>query len=365
MLLRLSTLATGRTGIRPETAHAYVAAAQRERHAGRARVRFARVLRGPRAARALCAGADGGGAGARRRRRAARRASDVVEPITLHEKEGLALINGTDGMLGMLVLAIADLQNLLTTADITAAMSVEGLLGTDRVFAADLHELRPQHGQQLSASNIRAHPRRTARSSRATAAPRTRACRTRTACAARRRSPAPRGTRSQHADAGRRTRARVGDRQPRRSPTTGAWSPTATSTARPSATCSTSWRSPSRTSRAWPSDGRTGSSTRPAATGCRRSWPTIPASTPGYMIAQYTQAAIVSELKRLAVPASVDSIPSSAMQEDHVSHGLVRRPQAAQGDRRAHAGARDRAADRRARHPAARAAGARAGHRTP
>ena len=39
------------------------------------------------------------------------------------------------------------------------------------------------------------------------------------------------------------------------------------------------------------------------------------------MIAQYTQASLVSELKRLAVPASVDSIPSSAMQEDHVSMG--------------------------------------------
>ncbi|MHB1800805.1 MAG: aromatic amino acid lyase, partial [Actinomycetes bacterium] len=41
----------------------------------------------------------------------------------------------------------------------------------------------------------------------------------------------------------------------------------------------------------------------------------------GHMIAQYAQAGIVSELKRLAVPASVDSIPSSAMQEDHVSMG--------------------------------------------
>jgi histidine ammonia-lyase len=41
----------------------------------------------------------------------------------------------------------------------------------------------------------------------------------------------------------------------------------------------------------------------------------------GYMIAQYTQAALVSEMKRLAVPASVDSIPTSAMQEDHVSMG--------------------------------------------
>lgn len=41
----------------------------------------------------------------------------------------------------------------------------------------------------------------------------------------------------------------------------------------------------------------------------------------GLMIAQYTAAGIVSEMKRLAVPASVDSIPSSAMQEDHVSMG--------------------------------------------
>ena len=41
----------------------------------------------------------------------------------------------------------------------------------------------------------------------------------------------------------------------------------------------------------------------------------------GLMIAQYTQAGLVSDMKRLAVPASVDSIPSSAMQEDHVSMG--------------------------------------------
>jgi histidine ammonia-lyase len=41
----------------------------------------------------------------------------------------------------------------------------------------------------------------------------------------------------------------------------------------------------------------------------------------GLMIAQYTQAGLVSDNKRLAVPASVDSIPSSAMQEDHVSMG--------------------------------------------
>ena len=75
--------------------------------------------------------------------------------MVLAEKEGLALINGTDGMLGMLALALTDLRRLVTTADITAAMSVEGLLGTDDVFAADLHALRPHPGQAASAANLR------------------------------------------------------------------------------------------------------------------------------------------------------------------------------------------------------------------
>ena len=79
-----------------------------------------------------------------------------IEPVTLREKEGLALINGTDGMLGMLVLACHDLEMLLRTADITAAMSVEALLGTDAVFAADLQALRPHPGQAASAANLRA-----------------------------------------------------------------------------------------------------------------------------------------------------------------------------------------------------------------
>src|SRR5690606_8037513 len=55
--------------------------------------------------------------------------------LPLAAKEGLALVNGTDGMLGMLVLACADLAHLLRVADVAAAMSVEGLLGTDRAFA--------------------------------------------------------------------------------------------------------------------------------------------------------------------------------------------------------------------------------------
>jgi len=78
-----------------------------------------------------------------------------LEPLVLLAKEGLALINGTDGMLGMLVLALHDLERLLRVADVTAAMAVEALLGTDRAFAADLIALRPQPGQADSAANLR------------------------------------------------------------------------------------------------------------------------------------------------------------------------------------------------------------------
>jgi len=81
-------------------------------------------------------------------------AANGLRPVTLRAKEGLALINGTDGILGMLCLAIHDLGELGRLADLTAAMSVEGLLGTDRAFAADLQALRPQVGQAISARNL-------------------------------------------------------------------------------------------------------------------------------------------------------------------------------------------------------------------
>lgn len=78
-----------------------------------------------------------------------------IEPVELREKEGLALINGTDGMLGMLVMAIDDLRRLFTAADVTAALSMEALLGTDKVLAPELHAIRPHPGQAASAENMR------------------------------------------------------------------------------------------------------------------------------------------------------------------------------------------------------------------
>ncbi|MCP3989796.1 MAG: histidine ammonia-lyase [Actinomycetia bacterium] len=81
--------------------------------------------------------------------------AEGLEPITLAEKEGLAVTNGTDAILGMLCLALHDAQRLLVQADMISAMTIEGLLATDGPFAADLQALRPHPGQAASAANLR------------------------------------------------------------------------------------------------------------------------------------------------------------------------------------------------------------------
>ncbi|HET7349379.1 MAG TPA: aromatic amino acid lyase, partial [Marmoricola sp.] len=141
MLLRLSTLATGRTGVRPETA---------ELIAGLLNAGITPVVHeygslgcsGDLAPLAHCALALMGEGGVRDASGALVPAAEALAagglaPVQLVAKEGLALINGTDGMLGMLVLALTDLGRLLRTADVAAAMSVEAQLGTDRVFAPE------------------------------------------------------------------------------------------------------------------------------------------------------------------------------------------------------------------------------------
>ncbi|MGZ4169723.1 MAG: aromatic amino acid lyase, partial [Solirubrobacteraceae bacterium] len=160
MLLRLSTMATGHTGVRGETATAYA----RLLSSGLTPVVYefgSLGCSGDLAPLAHCALALMGEGEVRDPGGTLVDARDAllqfgIAPVELAEKEGLALINGTDGMLGMLILALADLRVLLTTADITAALSVEGLLGTDAVFAEDLQGLRPQTGQAASAANMRA-----------------------------------------------------------------------------------------------------------------------------------------------------------------------------------------------------------------
>jgi histidine ammonia-lyase len=78
-----------------------------------------------------------------------------LDPLTLGAKEGLALVNGTQGMLAIGALAADRARRLLTAVDVAAAMSVEALLGTDRPFDERLQLLRPHQGQAASAANLR------------------------------------------------------------------------------------------------------------------------------------------------------------------------------------------------------------------
>ena len=78
-----------------------------------------------------------------------------LAPLTLEAKEGLALVNGTQGMLAIGALAAERLSTLLRTADVVAAMTIEAALGTDAPFDDRLQRLRPHPGQTASASNLR------------------------------------------------------------------------------------------------------------------------------------------------------------------------------------------------------------------
>jgi histidine ammonia-lyase len=242
-----------------------------------------------------------------------------IKPIELEAKEGLALINGTDGMLGMLIMACADLEQLCMVADITTAMSIEGLLGTDRVFAPDLHApLRPQIGQAISAANIYA----LLKDSGIVASHRDNDSRVQDAYSLRcapQVAGAVRDTISYASTIAARELASSID------------NPVVLPDGRVEsngnfhgapvgyvldflAIAATDLGSIAerRTDRALD---------QYRSAGLPPFLAHDPGVDSGLMIAQYTQAGLVSENKRLSTPASVDSIPSSAMQEDHVSMG--------------------------------------------
>jgi histidine ammonia-lyase len=241
-----------------------------------------------------------------------------LEPLTLIAKEGLALINGTDGMLGMLVLAAHDLARLLRVADVTAAMSVEALLGTDRAFDADLVALRPQPGPHLSAANLRA----LLAGSPVVASPRTGDDRGQGAYTLR---CAPQVTGAArdllaHAEAVAGCELRSAIDNPMVLPDGRV------------ASCGNFHGAPL----AFAADALAIAIAEVGAIAERRTDRLLDASrsaglppflapdagvNSGLMIAQYTQAAMVAENRRLAAPASVGSLPTSAMQEDHVSSG--------------------------------------------
>jgi len=323
MLLRLHTLATGRTGIRPQTAETLAALLT----AG-----IAPVVReygslgcsGDLAPLAHVALALMGEGEVRDREgnvtEAATALDDArIEPVELAAKEGLALINGTDGMLGMLLLACHDLRALLRHADLAAAMSVEALLGTDRVFAADLQALRPHPGQALAAANMR----RLLADSPIIASHRGPDCTRVQDAYSLRCAPQVAGAARDtlgHAEAvaGRELAAAIDNPvvlPDGRVESNGNFHGAPVGYA-------LDFLAIPVADLASMSERRTD---RMLDVARSQGLPAFLAGDPGvdsgHMIAQYAQAAVVSELKRLAAPASVDSIPSSAMQEDHVSMG--------------------------------------------
>jgi histidine ammonia-lyase len=323
MLLRLSTLASGRTGVRFDTAQAYAALLS----AGLTPVVHEYGSLGcsgdlaPLAHVALSVMGEGY---VRTRSgeltpSAHALAEHGLHPVTLAEKEGLALINGTDGMLGQLVLALTDLDDLLRLADVAAAMSVEGQLATDRVFAADLQVLRPHPGQAVAASNMT----RLLAGSAIVASHRTPDCTRVQDAYSLRCAPqvagAVRDTAAHARSVAERELASVID-----NPVVmldGRVESNGNFHGAPVAyvldflaivVADLASISERRTDRFLDVNRSHGLNPFLAAD---------PGVDSGHMIAQYTQAGIVSELKRLANPASVDSIPSSAMQEDHVAMG--------------------------------------------
>jgi histidine ammonia-lyase len=323
MLLRLSTLATGRTGVRVETAQAY--AAMLDKGLMPLVPEYGSLGcsgdLAPLSTVALALIGEGevrDGVGQLRPAADALR-SHGIEPVELAEKEGLALINGTDGMLGMLVLALADLRRLLMTADVAAAMSVEALLGTDAVFAEDLQALRPHPGQGRSAANLRG----LLAGSGVMASHRGPECTRVQDAYSLRCAPqvhgAARDTVAHAADVADRELASAID------------NPVITPDGRVESNGSfhgapvgyvLDFLAVAVADVAAMSERRTDRFLDAARSNGLPPFLAHDAGVDsGLMIAQYTAAGIVSELKRLAVPASVDSIPSSAMQEDHVSMG--------------------------------------------
>ncbi|HEY9373986.1 histidine ammonia-lyase [Streptomyces sp.] len=323
MFLRLKTVASGHTGVRPEVAQTMADLL----NAGITPVVHEYGSLGcsgdlaplSHCALALMGEGDAEGPDGTVRPAGELLAEHGIAPVELREKEGLALLNGTDGMLGMLVMALDDLDALYKTADITAALSLEALLGTAKVLQPELHAIRPHPGQGASAANMLAVLRGSGLTGhfQADEAPRVQDAYS-IRCA------------PQVAGAGRDTMAHarlVAERELAAAVDNPVVLPDGRVESNGNfhgapvayvldflaiAAADLGSIAERRTDRLLDKNRSHG-------------LPPFLADDAGVdsglMIAQYTQAALVSEMKRLAVPASADSIPSSAMQEDHVSMG--------------------------------------------
>ena len=322
MVLRLKTLASGRTGARLETAQAM--ADLLNNHITPVVPEFGSLgCSGDLAPLAHCALALMGEglvwSGGEQVPAAEALRRHGLAPITLAEKEGLALLNGTDGMLGMLLMALADLSSLMDSTDVVAAMSVEALRGTDSVFDPELHKGVRQHpGQAASAAIMWASMADSEIVASHTDDP-TQVQDAYSLRCAPQVSGAVRdivdfvGTVCQRELASTIDNPIVMPDGSVRSNGNFHGAPLAHAA---------DYLAIALADLASISERRTD---RMLDTARSYGLPAFLAGDPGVdsglMIAHYTQASVVAEMKRDATPASVDSIPTSAMQEDHVSMG--------------------------------------------
>ncbi|HEV2426639.1 MAG TPA: histidine ammonia-lyase [Acidimicrobiales bacterium] len=322
MASRLATLCTGATGVRPEVAIAYAAMLNAQVtpvvHEYGSLGASGDLAPLAHVALALMGEGDARDAGGRRMASADALAGAGLAPVALAEKEGLALINGTDGMLGQLVLSLEDLASLLTHADLAAAISIQALRGTARVFAADVVGLRPHPGQLASAANLVA----LLEDSPIVASHLDDPTQVQDAYSLRCAPQVHGAARDTLAHAARVADVELGS-----------------AIDNPSVLASGELVSNGNFHGApvgYALDFLAIAAADVASIAERRTDRLLDPSRSfglppflahqagvdsGLMIAQYAQAAMVAEMKRLAAPASVDSIPSSGMQEDHVSLG--------------------------------------------
>jgi histidine ammonia-lyase len=322
MLLRARTLAMGMSGVRPLIADALIAMLNE----GVTPVvpRYGSVGcsgdLAPLAHIGLALVGEGEVLDAQGSRRAARQAlkSANLKPVKLETKEGLALINGTDGMLGMLVLACADAERLLKTADVTAAMSAEALLATDRTFQSRVQEVRPHPGQVASAANLA----RLMRGSQIVASHRHSQHVVQDSYSVRC-SPQVAGAARDTLDFARRV-AEIELSSAIDNPIVmenGDVESNGNFHGEPLAFAA-DFLAIAAAEIGSIAERRVDRLLDPhRSQGLPPFLAEEPGVNSGLMVAQYTAAALVAENRRLAAPASVDSVPTSGMQEDHVSMG--------------------------------------------
>ncbi|RJF68896.1 histidine ammonia-lyase [Deinococcus cavernae] len=240
-----------------------------------------------------------------------------LKPVTLQAKEGLALINGTQLMGSLLALALHDAKVLLGTANLAAAMTVEARYGSHRPFGADVVGLRPHPGAVAVAADLRGFL------ADSQIAPSHINCGKVQDAYSLRAVPQVHGATWDALEHAERVLniefASVTD-NPLIFPETGEVVSGGNFHGQPLAVTIDALKV-AVAELGNISERRTEQLLNPSLSGLPAFLTPQGGLNSGLMIAQYTSAALVSENKVLAHPASVDSIPTSANQEDHVSMG--------------------------------------------